>query len=193
MEGMDPIQKIWWGGKYVHQCLWEVMWDNPKPIINQVHGFCFAAGMGVVSLSDLCICSEDALFGYPNVRSGGPYLAPISPYILGMKKAKELMFTGNTIDAQEAWRLGLVNKVFADASFRLDAFAYAKKLANGPTQALGRMKKNLNAGLEQSLTASLALEAQHMIASGGTDESREAIRAFMEKRPPRFDQYEPER
>ncbi len=111
MEGMDPVQKIWWGGKYVNQCLWEVMWDNPKPIIIQVHGFCFAAGMGVVSLSDLCICSEDALFGYPNVRSGGPYLAPISPYILGMKKAKELMFTGNTIDAQEAWRLGLVNKV----------------------------------------------------------------------------------
>ena len=97
--------------KYIHQCLWEVMWENPKPIIAQVHNFCFAAGLAVINCCDLTFCSEDALFGYPNVRSGGPFLAPINPWIFGMKKAKELMLTGNTIDAQEAWRLGVVNKV----------------------------------------------------------------------------------
>jgi len=97
--------------KYVHQCLWDSIWENPKPVIAQVHGFCLAAGMAMASTADLCICSDDALFGYPMVRTGGPFLAAVWPYILGIRKAKELMFTGNLIDAQEAWRIGLVNKV----------------------------------------------------------------------------------
>ena len=71
------------------------------------------------------------------------------PRLIGLAKAKELYYTADRVTADEATRLGLVNKVFADVTFRQDAFDYAKKLANGPTQALGRMKKNLNAGLDQ--------------------------------------------
>ena len=101
----------YWAAKHVHLLLWEVIWENPKPVIAQVHGFCVAAGMAVASQSDLCICSEDALFGYPMIRSGGPFLTVINPAVIGMKKAKELMYTGNLIDAQEAWRVGLVTRV----------------------------------------------------------------------------------
>jgi len=101
----------YWSAKHVHKVLWEVIWENPKPVIAQVHGFCLAAGMAFASQSDLCICSEDALFGYNQIRSGGPFITVINPYIIGMKKAKELMYTGNLMDAQEAWRVGLVTKV----------------------------------------------------------------------------------
>jgi len=101
----------YWGAKHVHLLLWEVIWENPKPVIAQVHGFCVAAGMAVASQSDLCICSEDALFGYPMVRSGGPFLTVLNPAVIGMKKTKELMYTGNLMDAQEAWRVGLVTRV----------------------------------------------------------------------------------
>jgi len=98
-------------GKHGHKVLWEVIWENPKPIIAQVHGFCLAASMAFASQSDLCICSDDALFGYPMVRTGGPFITVVNPYVIGMKKAKELMYTGNLMDAQEAWRVGLVTKV----------------------------------------------------------------------------------
>ena len=101
----------YWSAKHVHLLLWEVIWENPKPVIAQVHGFCVAAGMAVASQSDLCICSEDALFGYPMVRTGGPFITVLNPSIIGMKKAKELMYTGNLMDAQEAYRVGLVTKV----------------------------------------------------------------------------------
>ncbi len=90
---------------------WDLTWKNPKPIIAQVHGFCLAAGLGVAAMCDLCICSEDALFGYPRIRDGGPYIAGVQPWLLGMRKAKEFLFTGNMFDAQEAYRLGYVNKV----------------------------------------------------------------------------------
>jgi len=99
------------GAKHIHKLLWEVIWENPKPVIAQVHGFCVAAGMAFASQSDLCICSEDALFGYPMVRTGGPFITVANPSIIGMKKAKELMYTGNMMDAQEAWRVGLVTRI----------------------------------------------------------------------------------
>ncbi len=100
-----------WSAKHIHKVLWECIWENPKPIIAQVHGFCLAAGMAFASQSDLMIASEDALFGYNQIRSGGPFITVLNPYIIGMKKAKELMYTGNLMDAQEAWRVGLVTKV----------------------------------------------------------------------------------
>tara|TARA_B110000503_G_scaffold59596_1_gene94984 strand:- start:5861 stop:6685 length:825 start_codon:yes stop_codon:yes gene_type:complete len=172
------------------------LFELDKLTIAALPGAAAGAGLSIALACDLRVAAESAFMvtAFANIGLSGDYGGTwFLPRLIGLAKAKELYYTADRVTAAEAARLGLVNKVFADASFRLDAFAYAKKLANGPTQALGRMKKNLNAGLEQSLTASLALEAQHMIASGGTDESREAIRAFMEKRPPRFDQYEPER
>jgi len=98
-------------GKHMHSVIWHSVWDNPLPIIAQVHGFCLAAGMAFASNCQLCYCSEDALFGYPIVRDSGPFLAVVSPYLIGMRKVNELLYTGNLIDAQEAYKIGFVNKV----------------------------------------------------------------------------------
>ncbi len=94
-----------------HQWWWDVMWTNPKPIIAQVHSFCMAGGMATAQFCDLIYCSEDPLFGYPQIRNGGPYIQAIWPWTLGFRKAKELLFTGNLMDAQTALRVGLVNHV----------------------------------------------------------------------------------
>ena len=88
--------------------------------------------------------------------------------------------------ARECERLGIVNKVFPKESFSKDAQSYAAKVANGPVNAFGRMKKNLHSGMDQSLEESLRLEAIHLIESMNDPESKEAIQAFMEKRKPVF-------
>ena len=108
------------------------------------------------------------------------------PRLIGLSKAKELYYTADRVTAEEGERLGLFNKVFPEDSFRQDAMNYAKAIANGPTAALGRMKTNLNSGINQSLYESLLLEAENLIEGGGSREAREAISAFMEKRSPEF-------
>ena len=108
------------------------------------------------------------------------------PRLIGLSKAKELFYTAQRVDAEEGVRLGLFNKMLPKARFPELALEYAKEIANGPGLALGRMKINLNRGMDQSLRDSLVLEATHLIESAGTAESREAISAFMEKRPPKF-------
>jgi len=123
----------YWMAKNIHKVLWECVWENPKPVIAQVHGFCLAAGMAFASQSDLCICSEDSLFGYNQIRSGGPFITVLNPYIIGMKKAKELMYTGNLMDAQEAWRVGLVSKVVPQDKLEEEV----NKLANTISKVAG--------------------------------------------------------
>ena len=97
-----------------------------------------------------------------------------------------MFYTADRVGAEEGLRLGIFNQVFPEATFRQDAFAYTRNIGNGPTTILGLMKKNLHAGMDQQLGASLRLEAEHLISNIGADETKEAIGAFMEKRQPQF-------
>ncbi|MEJ2088317.1 MAG: enoyl-CoA hydratase-related protein, partial [Gammaproteobacteria bacterium] len=106
--------------------------------------------------------------------------------LIGQSKAKELMFRSERVGARECERLGLVNRVFNAHTFHDDAQRYAAEIANGPATALRLMKRNLNRGALQGLRESLAMEAQHMILSGQSEDAAEAVRAFMEKRTPEF-------
>jgi len=133
-----------WSAKHVHKVLWECIWENPKPVIAQVHGFCLAAGMAFASQSDLMIASEDALFGYNQIRSGGPFITVINPYIIGMKKAKELMYTGNLMDAQEAWRVGLVTKVVPQDKLEEETTKLATTISKVAQVVVEYSKKAIN-------------------------------------------------
>lgn len=160
-----------------------------KITVAALPGAAAGAGLSIALACDLRIASDKAFLttAFANIGLSGDYGASwFLSRLIGLSKAKELFYTAERVSASEAASMGLVNKVFPAETFRKDAMAYARKIAMGPTMALGRMKINLNRGVSQSLLESLALEAEHMVASGGTDESREAIRAFMEKRPPRF-------
>jgi len=88
------------------------IFDHPKPVIAQVHGHCLAGGCDLMMMCDLAIASEDATFGQPEIRFGSTVVAHVMPWLIGARRAKELIFTGeDKLTATEAERLGLVNRV----------------------------------------------------------------------------------
>jgi len=152
---------------------WDVFWNNPKPIIAQIHGFCIAGGLATATFCDMRICSEDALFGAPEIRTGGPYIPAVWPWVIGMTKARELLYTGNLIDAQEAKRLNLVNEVVPadelDEAVRRQALTIAKL----PEPTVEYNKKLINMsyelmGVRQVLERSLELEANALASPGSS-------------------------
>ena len=163
------------GKSFSGSAWWDVFWNNPKPIIAQIHGFCIAGGLATATFCDLRICSEDAKFGAPEIRTGGPYVPAVWPWVVGMTKARELLFTGNLIDAEEAKRLNLVNEVVPvdelDAAVERQALTIAKL----PAVTVEYNKKLINMsyelmGVRQVLERSMELEA---IALASTDSSPE--------------------
>ena len=165
------------------------LYELGKPTVAALPGAAAGAGLSIALACDLRVAADTAFVttAFANIGLSGDYGGTwFLSRLVGLGRAKEMYFTAARVSAAEALAMGLVNRVFAKPNFQAEAFAYARALANGPTAALGRMKLNLNRGVDQSLGASLALEARHMIESGGTAESKEAIRAFMEKRAPVF-------
>lgn len=165
------------------------LYELAKPTVAALPGPAAGAGCSIALACDLRVASPRAFLVTAFLRIGlsGDYGASwFLNRLLGQAKAKELMFLCERIDAGECLRLGLVNQIFPEETFRDDAFAYAHRLAHGPTLAISRMKRNINRGADQGLRESLALEAEHMIASFETEDAKEAIRAFGEKRQPKF-------
>ena len=165
------------------------LYEHSKITVAALPGAAAGAGLSIALACDLRVASEDAFLTTAFARIGlsGDYGASwFLTRLVGLAQAKEMLYLSERITAKEAKSIGLVNQVFTPNLFRKQALEYAKKIANGPTQALGRMKKNLHLGLEQELADSLALEATHLIESMGTQESKETISAFMEKRAPNF-------
>jgi len=174
---------------YKQQTLTQRLFELTKPTVAALPGAAAGAGLSLALACDLRVASDKAFVttAFANIGLSGDYGASwFLPRLVGLGRAKEMFFRSERISAQQGLEMGLINRVFSNDSFRQQAFDYARNIANGPALALGLMKKNLNAGTDQSLSASLALEAQHMIDCAGGGESKEAIRAFMEKRSPQF-------
>ena len=157
---------------------WDLTWKNPKPIITQVHSFCLAASLGIVAMCDICICSEDALFGYPRVRDLGPtFTSGLTPWLLGMRKAKEFLLTGNMFDGQEAYRLGYVNKVVPRDKLDEEVDKMAQTIAKVPAIANEYSKVLVNMaydlmGIRTVWERSIELEAVCGTASDETSPER---------------------
>lgn len=165
------------------------LYHFPKPTIAALPGAAAGAGLSIALACDLRVAADTAflLTAFRNVGLSGDYGATwFLPRLVGMARAKSLFYRSQRLTAHEAHDVGLVDEVFPAASFRQAAFTYASAIANGPTEALIRMKNNLQSGLEQTLETSMALEARHMIESGSSAEAIEAVSAFMEKRKPQF-------
>ena len=131
----------------------------PKPTVALVNGYAMGAGFSFALACDLRLCSEKAKFGmaFRNVGLPGDFGgAYFLPRVVGQGLAREIYFSGEVIDAQRAHAIGLANRVYPADDFLAEALAYAGRLAQGPTKALGRMKANLNrsgegAGMEEIL------------------------------------------
>lgn len=128
---------------FYQKCL--VIRDLPKPTIAQVHGHCIAAGMMVAAMCDLIIAADNAVFSNPVLRMGGVGVEILfEPWELGIRKAKELLFTGDTFSADEAYRLGMVNRVVPADQLDAAVDTLAERIARMPPVALRLTKMSLN-------------------------------------------------
>jgi enoyl-CoA hydratase/carnithine racemase len=161
-----------------------------KPYIAAVNGPAAGAGMDMASMADIRIASEAAKFtmSYVNVGlvpgDGGCYYLP---RIIGVARALDLIWTGRTMDAQEALRIGYVSQVVAPDQLMDTAIAYAKNLAKGPQVAIELAKRLVYEGLETNNLFKELRSAEHaMLIARVTEDAIEGPRAWVEKRPPQF-------
>jgi 2-(1,2-epoxy-1,2-dihydrophenyl)acetyl-CoA isomerase len=160
-----------------------------KPYIGAINGAAMGAGMDMASQCDIRIASEAARFGMSYARVGlipGDGGCWYLPRIVGLAKALEMIWTTDVIDANEALRIGYVNKVVPAESLMDEAMAFARRLVEGPAVAIQLAKRLVYRGLDSTLLESLE-QAQHAMAIvQSTDDAREGPRAFSESRQPKF-------
>ena len=162
----------------------------PKPTIAKVGGVAAGAGMSMALGCDLVVASESARFSQIFAKRGLSIdfgASWLLPRLIGLHKAKELAFFADILSAAEAESFGLVNRVVPDDE--LDAFVddWAARLAEGPTLALSMTKTLLNNSSAVSMEQALEDEARAQAANFGTRDTREALTAFVERRPPHFE------
>jgi len=163
--------------------------DLPKPVIAAVNGYAMGGGMELVLSCDLAIASENAVFSQAEVNVG------VTPgwgatqrlwRLVGLRRAKMLVLTGDRVSAAEAERLGIVNKVVAPDKLREEAEALALKLAEKSPVVLRMAKEQLNKALENPLSTGLDYEAEAWSLLFSTHDTHEGLKAFLEKRKPSY-------
>ena len=162
----------------------------PAIVIAQVRGAVAGFGLSLMCACDLAVASDDAYFttAYRNIAltpdGGGTWALP---RIVGLRKAMEMLLLSERFDAQEALRLGLVNRVVPTPDLDATVAALAVSLASGPRTALVNAKRLARASLDRSLSEQLQAEAVSFAQCAATPDFVEGIRAFLEKRPARFE------
>lgn len=161
-----------------------------KPTIASVNGVAVGGGAALAIACDIVLASTEARFGwvFPRIGLSGADVGStyLLPRLVGLHRAFELLYTGNIIDAQEAERIGIVNKVVSPESLEAETKELARRLAQGPPLALVMTKLAVNKGLVADFASHMDFEASVQTICIQTEDHKEGIRAFAEKREPRF-------
>ncbi|MHB1421027.1 MAG: enoyl-CoA hydratase/isomerase family protein [Bacillota bacterium] len=160
-----------------------------KPTIAAINGFALGGGCELTLACDIRIASEKAFMGLPEIKlgifsaGGGTQRLP---RLIGESRAKELLYTGNFIYAEEALRIGMVNRVVPQEEVMEAAKALGKEIASRPGVALNAIKQCVDRGLQMTLEEGLRVEVDQFARVSLSEDSKEGIAAFIEKRPPSF-------
>ena len=179
-------------GKYLrtsYSRLIKRMASMQKPIVAALHGPVYGAGVGIALACDLRVAAESAKFSVAFIKIGLMPDAGISfflPRLVGLGRAMEMSLLGDAVEAEEALRIGLVNRVVPEEKLAEETAALAGRLASTPTAAIGRTRQALHASFEGDLETVLEREAEGQTFCGYTADHKEGVRAFFEKREPRF-------
>jgi 2-(1,2-epoxy-1,2-dihydrophenyl)acetyl-CoA isomerase len=160
-----------------------------KPVIAMVNGLAVGAGMGMCLMCDVRVAAESARFSTGYVRVGlvpGDGDTYFLPRLVGPAKALELLWTADFIEAPEAHRLGIVNRVVPDDRLREETYAFARQVADGPQVPIRMIKRLVYQSLRLDLRTHLDLVSSHMAVVRRTADHAEGVQAFKDKRPPRF-------
>ena len=161
----------------------------PKPVIAAVNGFSLGGGNEIALGCDIIIASERAKFGQPELNIGiipGGGATQRLPRMIGVCRAKELIFTSDIITAEEAFKLGMINRVVPEDQLMPTAKEIAKKIATKSPAALKLAKQAINYGMQTSLETGLKYEYELYSLSLGLEDKKEGVNAFLEKRAPKF-------
>jgi enoyl-CoA hydratase len=161
----------------------------PQPVIAAINGYALGGGCEIALACDIRLASETAVLGQPEVALGVPPGwggTQRLPRVIGPGLARELIYTGRRVGAEEALRIGLVNAVYPPAELLERARALAAEIARNAPVAVRLSKEAIRRGLDVDLAAGLALEAQAFALAFSTADQREGMSAFLEKRSPEF-------
>lgn len=162
------------------------IYDCPVPVIGAIHGFCVGGGIGLAGSCDMLIAAENATFGLPEIDRGALGAATHLIRLFPPLKARRMFYTGSTVDAHEAYRLGAVEKVVAPDELLEEARNLAREITDKSIEALRLAKESLN-GIELiDVKKSYRFEQGFTLELFTSEDSAEARRAFVEKRPPSF-------
>lgn len=184
LEGLSPCELYKWVSQMEKMSL--TISNMKKPVIASVHNVAVANGIGVVASADLAVASEDARFGATAVKVGLFCMGPAVPLsrCLGRKKALELLLTGDLIDAKEAERIGLVNKVVPKEDLEEETLAMAKKIAEFSPLGVQLGKKSFYHCADLEYGKAFEMVNNHFAMLCTTQDAKEGIDAFLQKRKP---------
>lgn len=160
-----------------------------KPVIAAINGFCLGGGCELAMCCDIRICSEKSKFGQPEVSLGvipGFGGTQRLPRLIGTAKAKQLLYTGETIGADEAYRIGLVNKVVSEDHLMDCVMEMASIIASKGQRAVNLCKAAVNQGMQTDIDRGLEIETDMFALCFSMDDQKEGMKAFVEKRKPNF-------
>lgn len=183
--GVAEAQEFWQRGLAYQK----IFADMPKPTIAAVAGYAFGGGMENVLMCDLRIAAENAKFGLPEINVGifpGGGGTQRLPQNMPIALVKEMIFFGKVLDADEALKAGLVNKVVPVEALLDEAMEWARKLARKPALGLKAAKAAINASYSTDMQTGLNLEGMAWASLYGTKDQKEGMNAFLEKRKPEF-------
>jgi enoyl-CoA hydratase len=160
-----------------------------KPVIAAINGYAFGGGCELAMACDILLASENARFALPEVSLGihpGFGGTQRLPRLIGPNRAKELIFTGEHFTAAQAEKLGLVNKVVKAADLMPEALRIAGKISEMAPLAVGLAKDAVNRGMEVDIDSAIALETSSVTLTFATNDQKEGMKAFLEKRKAKF-------